>query len=190
MLNFTSINLPEVKDLLLSKSVGVIPTDTVYGIVCCAQDKSAVERLYKIKHREHKPGTVIAASLEQLEELGLKHRYLSAVKTYWPGPVSVIIPCTNLDYLDQGKRSLAVRIPDDPALGALLQHTGPLLTSSANQPGMPPAETIIEAKNYFGDAVDFYVDGGNLTGRKPSTVITIIDDAVKVLRQGARYIPE
>src|SRR5436309_1960112 len=90
--------------------VGVIPTDTVYGLVARATDKQAVARLYNLKKRENKPGTLIAASLEQLEGLGLKHRYLKAVEGFWPGSVSVAIPASDpaLYYLHQGKMSLAV----------------------------------------------------------------------------------
>ena len=173
-------------------TVGIIPTDTVYGVACRAADQLAVERLYKLKSRENKPGTLIAADIKQLEDLGLKHRYLRAVQQFWPGAVSVVIPASdpNLNYLHQGKMSLAVRIPDDKNLQKLLKQTGPLLTSSANQPGEPPAVNIEQAKNYFGDQVDFYEDGGDLSGRQPSTVIRILDDAIEVLRQGAVKIDQ
>lgn len=168
-------------------AIGVIPTDTVYGLAAQAADREAVARLYKLKEREAKPGTLIAASIEQLEELGLKHRYLKAVEQFWPGAVSVIIPAADpaLAYLHQGKMSLAVRIPANPKLQKLLKQTGPLLTTSANPPGQPTATTIAQAKAYFGDKVDFYEDDGDLSDRQPSTVIRIIDDAIEVLRQGA-----
>lgn len=168
-------------------TIGVIPTDTVYGLAARAVDKAAVARLYDLKKRESKPGTLIAANLQQLEELGLKHRYLKAVEQFWPGAVSVIIPAADpaLAYLHQGKMSLAVRIPKDAKLQKLLAQTGPLLTTSANPPGQPTATTIKLAKEYFGDRVDFYEDGGDLSDRQPSTVIRIIDDAIDVLRQGA-----
>lgn len=167
--------------------IGVIPTDTVYGVVARAADKTAVARLYRLKSRENKPGTLIAASIGQLEELGLKHRYLKAVEQFWPGAVSVIIPASDpsLAYLHQGKMSLAVRIPDDKKLTELLGQTGPLLTSSANQPGEPPAVNIDQSRYYFGDKVDFYADGGDLSDRQPSTLIRILDDAIDVIRQGA-----
>jgi tRNA A37 threonylcarbamoyladenosine synthetase subunit TsaC/SUA5/YrdC len=103
----------------------------------------------------------------------------------------VVIPCgPELEYLHMGKRSLAVRIPDDPKLRSLLEKTGALLTSSANQPGQPPANTVDEATAYFGDDVDFYVDGGDLSGHAPSTVIRVIDDAIEILRAGAVKISE
>lgn len=168
-------------------AVGVIPTDTVYGVVARAVDQDAVTRLYTLKRREQKPGTLIAASIEQLEALGIKHRYLKAVEQFWPGAVSVVIPAAapELAYLHQGKQSIAVRIPDQADLLALLQQTGPLITSSANQPGEPPATTIEQAKAYFGQEVDFYHDGGDLSDRQPSTIIRVVDDAIEVLRQGA-----
>jgi L-threonylcarbamoyladenylate synthase len=169
------------------QAIGIIPTDTVYGVVGRAADELAVGRLYQLKHRDHKPGTVIAASLEQLEALGLKRRYLKAVEQFWPGAISVVIPCAdpNLAYLHQGKQSLAVRIPDNKLLLELLATTGPLLTSSANHPGEPTSTTVEQAKDYFGDEVDFYVDGGDLSANQPSTIIRIVDDAVEVIRQGA-----
>lgn len=168
-------------------SIGVIPTDTVYGMVARAADPEAVARLYTLKERQGKPGTIIAANLEQLEDLGLKHRYLKAVEQFWPGAVSVIIPAINpeLKYLHQGKLSLAVRLPDHPQLQKLLQKTGPLLTSSANTPGAPTSVTVGQAKAYFGDQVDFYVDGGDLSHHTPSTIIRVIDDAIEVIRPGA-----
>lgn len=172
-------------------AIGIVPTDTVYGVVARAADQAAVQRLYALKHREGKPGTVIVASLEQLEQLGLKHRYLKAVERYWPGALSVIIPCgPELQYLHQGKLSLAVRIPDHKELQELLEQTGPLLTSSANHPGEPTSTTAAQAKQYFGDGVDFYIDGGDLSSHQPSTIIRIVDDAVEVLRQGEVHVKE
>lgn len=173
-------------------TVGVIPTDTVYGIVARAADKVAVDRLYKLKNRDKKPGTIIASSIEQVVELGLKRRYLTAVEQFWPGPISIIIPCADpeLSYLHQGVMSLAVRIPSDTVLRELLKKTGPLLTSSANQPGEPTATTIKQARATFGTAVDYYINGGDLSGNKASTIIRVVDDAIEVIRDGAVKIDE
>lgn len=178
------------EQLLQPGALGIIPTDTVYGLVARATDPAAVARLYELKQREAKPGTVIAASLEQLEALGLKHRYLKAVEQFWPGAVSVIIPTSDpkLKYLHQAQMSLAVRLPDQPDLQKLLQQTGPLLTSSANPPSGQTATTVQQAKDYFGTEVDFYIDGGDLSHQLPSTIIRVIDDAVEVLRPGAVQI--
>ncbi len=165
-------------------AICVVPTDTVYGLVCRAADQAAVARLYALKHRDHKPGTVVAANIDQLVDLGIKRRYLKAVEQFWPGAVSVETP-HHIEYLHQGTGRQAFRIPADETLRELLEQTGPLLTTSANLPGEPTANTAKEAQNYFGNKVDMYVDGGNLSGRPPSTIIRIIDDAIEVIRQGA-----
>lgn len=190
-MDISSLQDPKLIKFLIDGFVGVIPTDTVYGLAGRAADEAAVTRLYKLKNREQKPGTIIAANIEQLEDLGIKRRYLTAVEQYWPNPISVVIPIgLNLNYLHQGKMTLAVRIPDHKDLHELLLKTGPLVTSSANTPGDAPAHTIQDAKNYFSDKVDFYVDGGDLGDRPPSTIIRIVDDAIEVLRQGAVEIDE
>ena len=178
-------------EALAAGSVGVMPTDTVYGLVCSATDERAVSRLYDLKDRRAKPGTLTAANIEQLVELGIPRRYLVAVEHFWPGPVSVVIPLgVRLSYLHQGKGSLALRIPSDVTFTRLLEQTGPLLTTSANLPGEPTATTIEEDRKYFGDRVDFYIDGGDISGRKSSTIIRVVDDAIEVIRQGAVSISE
>ncbi len=181
---YPSLADPACAALLQNGAVGVIPTDTIYGLVCRAADRATVEHLFSVKSRENKPGTIIAANIEQLRELGADAGYLQKSAAYWPGPISVKFAHPD-DHLSRGTATIAVRIPDDPALTALLQAVGPLMTTSANQPGEPGAETIGEAQAYFGDTVDFYVDGGTLSGRPASTIIHLIDDTVEIVRQGA-----
>jgi L-threonylcarbamoyladenylate synthase len=166
-------------------SVGVMPTDTVYGLVARAQDKTAVERLYALKSREQKPGTLIAASVQQLVDLDVPTEELKKVEKWWPGSLSAVLIMRGNDYLHQGVGDIAMRVIADPALCELLEKTGPLLTSSANQPGEPGATTIDEAWQYFGDSVDFYVDGGKITSRMPSTIVKPVAGGITILRQGA-----
>lgn len=187
----SSIDDPGLPGYLADGKIAVIPTDTVYGLVCRAADQAAVGRLYKLKDRVGKPGTIIAATLEQLEAIGIKRRYLKAVEQFWPNPLSVILPDDAAHrYLDQGTGSLAVRVTADTDLRRLLLRTGALLSTSANAPGEPPAGTVAAAQAYFGDAVDIYVEGPDLTNRPPSTIIRVIDDAIEVVRQGAVTIKE
>jgi L-threonylcarbamoyladenylate synthase len=186
----TTLKDKHLVQLLHQGAIGIIPTDTLYGLVCRASDSAAVERFYRLKNRDRKPGTIIASSIEQLASLGIKRRYLTAVAGFWPGPISIVVPTDNpnLAYLDQAKGTLAVRVVSTSDLSVLLDSTGPLLTSSANMPESDPANTIIEAQKYFGDSVDFYIDGGDYSHRLPSTLIQVIDDTVEVLRQGSGII--
>lgn len=189
MQQFKSLKDPALIKAINDGAVGVLPTDTVYGVVARAADEKAVSALYKLEHREKKPGTIIAASIDQLVELGIPRRYLTAVEQYWPGAVSVEIP-HGITYLNQDTGRQAFRVVDKGDVKALLDNVGPLVTSSANTPGAPPANTLKEAYKYFGHNVDFYVDGGDLSAREPSTIIRVIDDAVEVVRQGAVTIDE
>jgi len=183
-------NLDEVADLLQSGAVGVVPTDTLYGLVAKADDQAAVARIHELKERTGKPGTIIAANIDQLVGIGMKARYLKAVEHFWPNPISVLIPCVELGWLHHGLGSVPARIPSNKNVHDFLKKTGPLQTSSANLTGQPCAQTIEEAKEYFEDRVDFYVDGGDLNSREPSTVIRVVDDTVEVVREGAVKINE
>lgn len=174
-----------VIDALNSGSIGVMPTDTVYGVVARAEDETAVSRLYALKHRERKPGTLIAASSAQLLQLGVPKEQLEKVEKWWPGSLSAVLVMDGREYLHQGVGDIAMRVVADHNLQKLLEQTGPLLTSSANQPGEPGATNLDEAWRYFGNAVDFYVDGGTITSRVPSTIVKPTAEGVTVLRQGA-----
>lgn len=186
MKTYKTISEPHVVAAINAGAVGVLPTDTVYGLACSVNNRDAVARLYALKHRHHKPGTIIAASPDQLINLGIRKQNLSKVLRYWPGPVSVVVPDTrSLGYLDLGMQSLAVRVTDDKTLLALLNQTGPLLTTSANLPGQPTATSLDEAYRYFKESVDFYVDGGDYRGRPASTLIRLVDGKIEVLRPGA-----
>jgi L-threonylcarbamoyladenylate synthase len=181
-----AITFEEAIARIAAGAVGVIPTDTVYGLVGRAEDRKAVARLYALKHREHKPGTVIASNVDQLIQLGVPEQYLRRVAHLWPNPLSVEMPLgEELGYLHQDTGRQAYRVVEDAKLRAVLNQTGPLLTSSANQPGKPGSVNLQEAQDYFGDEVDFYVDGGDLSGRAPSTIIRVVADGVEVIRQGA-----
>lgn len=177
----------EVVSLITGGSVGVIPTDTVYGVVCLAGNPEAVDRLYKLKHRRRKPGTIVAHDVQQLIDLGIKKMYLRVAEQFWPASISVVLP-HHLDYLSQGLGSQPFRIPDNKKLLSLLAKTGPLLTSSANPPDEPIADTVAKAKAYFHESVDYYVDGGNLSGSLASTIVKVVDDAVVIVRQGREKI--
>jgi len=170
--------------LLQSGAVGILPTDTVYGLVTLATNETAVERFYALKSREQKPGTLIAANTNQLLALGVAADEIEKVRHYWPNPLSAVLTIRGQDYLTQGVGTLAMRVVADEKIRQLLKKTGPLITSSANQPGEPPATTIQEAIAYFGDSVDFYVDGGTVVA-EPSTIIRPTATGVEILRQGS-----
>lgn len=184
---FTLLSDPALVEAIQHGAVGILPTDTLYGVVASAANPAAVAKLYQLKHREHKPGTTIAASTEQLIRLGIDPDYVARVAHLWPASLSVVLPLPDsLQYIHQGLGSSPFRVVADPALRRLLQQTGPLVTSSANQPGQPPATNMAQAHAYFGDLPDFYVDGGDIGERQPSTIIKLTPSGhMQLIRAGA-----
>lgn len=166
--------------------VGVVPTDTLYGVVGSALNANAVERIYAVRQRDlHKPLIILVASQNDLSRFGIQltGAQEAFLNNYWPGPVSVILPCQSdrFAYLHRGTGALAVRLPDSQQLSELIATVGPIVAPSANPQGQPPAETVEEARAYFGDRLDFYVDGGRLAGQ-PSTLVDLTEDKPRVLR--------
>ena len=121
-----------------------------------------------------------------LFKIKLTKKQKTVLDKFWPGKVSVILPCPNkkFSYLHRGTESLAFRLPQSQWLRRLLLETGPLVAPSANWEGKKPATTIKESKKYFGKQIDFYFESGQLNSL-PSTLITFKRGKVLVLREGA-----
>jgi len=170
---------------LINGGIGVVATDTIYGIVGRALNQATVERIYVVKRRTPtKPFIILIADIGDITQFGitLDDHTKAILEKYWPGPVSIILECDNPDlaYLHRGTKSLAFRMPEKTELQTLLQQTGPLVAPSANPEGLEPATTITEAKSYFGDTVDFYQEG-IVTGRA-SKIIRITDGGEEIIR--------
>lgn len=164
--------------------IGVLLTDTIYGVVGRAFSKRAVQRIYRLKERNpEKPFIILISSYADLKKFNVKP--LPGLKKHWPGKVSIILdaPSIKFRYLHRGTGSLAFRMPGNVALRRLLRRTGPLVAPSANPEGKPPARNVREAQKHFGRKVDFYLDGGTREG-KPSRLMRMsADGSVEVLRR-------
>lgn len=164
-------------------SVLLVPTETVYGLVCNWQDDLARERIYQLKARDaKKPLAMFAASADMAEKFGVKlnddARKLLA--HFAPGPITVIAP-GNEKYPTVG-----VRIPDHPFVLELLQKSGMALAStSANASGMPNVLNVADALEQLDGVVDLVIDGGSLPDdAAASTVVTVCEKPCRILRQG------
>lgn len=182
------MNQEEIIKILKSGGIGVLPTDTQYGLVTQALNETAVEKAYQLRRRSpDKPFIILISVVDDLKLFGIDidNKTSQFLHKIWPNSVSVILSVTSNDfaYLHRGTNSLAFRIPNNPDLLTILKETGPLIAPSANIEGHPYAKTITEAKNYFGDSIDFYEDKGEVESN-PSTLIKIGEEGVEVLRQG------
>lgn len=180
---FTTSFDENVVRLLNEGGIGVIRSDTLYGVVGRADNRAAVERIYAAKGRTPtKSPIVLIDSVEGLwdaYDIGTLRR----LKELWPGKNSIILPSESAPaWITRGNGSVAYRVPDDERLLGLIRGVGPLAAPSANPEGEPPAMTIGEAKSYFGDSVDFYVDGGEVADSAPSKLYRLRPDGLERLR--------
>lgn len=173
--------------------IGILPTDTIYGVVCSAFNIKNVEKLYDIRKREKdNPMIILISDVKDLELFGVKlNDYMKKnIANFWPGKISIVFELDNKNisnlkafhYLHRGKNSLAFRLPRKIWLRNLLKKTGPIVAPSANISNYSPAKNIKEAKKYFGNNVDFYLDAGDLIS-KPSKLIKIENDKIIILRK-------
>lgn len=174
-------------EILKRGGIGVLPTDTIYGILGSALNKRSVKRIYKIRKREkRKPFIILISSPKDLKIFGIKIKSFQKklIKKFWPGPNTLIFECKGkrFSYLHRGKKSLAFRVPKSKWLRKVLKKTGPLVAPSANLAKKPFAKTIKEARKYFNLEVDFYFDAGRID-KKPSRIIDIRKENINILRK-------
>ncbi|EKE11808.1 MAG: hypothetical protein ACD_15C00024G0005 [uncultured bacterium] len=178
-----------IADLISQGGIGVLATDTIYGLVVSVWKKESIERAYKIRKRdERKPMIVLISSWEDLDRFGavISEKEKEELSKWWPGKISIILPCqkAGTEHLRRGKSSLAFRWPKKKDLERLIRKTGPLLAPSANTSGMSPAKNIEEALKYFGNKADFYIDEGEIDS-EPSTLVDFHLGHMRVIRPGA-----
>lgn len=171
--------------ILTEGGIGVIATDTIYGIVGQALNQATVKRIYTVKKRTPtKPFIILIGDLSELAlfNVVIDTTVQDAADRYWPGPVSIILDCPHpqFDYLHRGTNTLAFRMPAKQELRDILAVTGPLVAPSANPEGLSPATTIAEAKAYFNNQVDFYEEG--TIHSKPSKIIKITHGVEEIIR--------
>jgi len=180
----------EILSILKNGGIGILPTDTIYGIVCSALNRNSVEKIYQLKKRNpKKPLIILISSEKNLKEFKIfpNRKIKKELKKIWPGKTTVVMDCLDgaFDYLTRGSHSLAFRVPKERWLRRFLDLTGPLVAPSANFEGEPAAKNIQQAQIFFADKVDFYVDFGDMES-EPSTIIKIEKDgAINILRAGA-----
>lgn len=181
----------EAAVVIAEGGVAVVPTDTVYGLVCDAHNEDAVKRMFAIKRRPQERAFPIF-----VRDIAMARRYAYIsdakarfLKHVWPGAVTFIfyhkekLPAV----LTGGKDTVGIRIPDHPFATALLARAdSPLAETSANISDMPPAKNREEIRRYFENESalpDLVIDAGEISGA-PSVVIDCSGASPLILRSG------
>ena len=169
---------------VLENSLGfiLIPTETVYGLVCLWDNDEAKNCMYQAKARfENKPFQMLADSIGMVEKYGciIDGRIEKMVNTFCPGPITIVSPSFN------GSK-IGFRIPEHGFVLDLISCIGkPLAATSANVSGEPPALNVEKALSTLNVQPILSIDGGCLPESSlASTVIEVMDSDIKILREG------
>jgi tRNA threonylcarbamoyl adenosine modification protein (Sua5/YciO/YrdC/YwlC family) len=186
-------HISEASDVLRKGGVIIIPTDSVYALVCDLNNHRAFEKLCRI--RGVQPGkarfSLLLRDLAHISEYTkpFSREVFKLLKATLPGPYTYILPASTLvpDLFRTKKKSIGIRIPDNRIVDALTEALGgPLVSASLLNgddpitPYMNDAEAIHEQ---YGNVVDLVIDGGpgQLEG---STVIDCMEEPPVLVRQG------
>lgn len=180
-------------DLLkISGSVLLLPTDTVYGLVCRWDDMAAIAKIREMKGRDgSKPFQMLAPNIESAVAAGVELTALvkCLADAFCPGPLTIVARSRRSDDFNRTdvapQRAIGFRIPDNSLLAALmLAANANLAATSANPSGAPPMRTLSNVEKIFTPPPDLVIDAGALP-QLASTVVDVSDEMPIVLRPGA-----
>lgn len=152
----------------------VHPTEGVFGLACRALDARACRLVGELKRRSSKqPYIIVVADFRQIESaVDLTQVDFAPISASWPGPETWVFPATQVapHWLTSEDCTIAVRVTAHAQFARLCADVGPIVSTSANPKGRRPALNLLQARRYFGCAVDSYL-GGNLTvAGRPSRI--------------------
>lgn len=163
-------------------AVFIYPTDTIYGIGCDATNDRSARRLREMKARDKKPFSVIAPSIDWINENCAPSNKSKALLLKLPGPYTLIVPLNNPNavcaHANMGMKTLGVRIPDHWISELVAEFGKPLITTSVNLSGQSPASDLAGLQKL---GADFIIYEGDKKG-SPSTVIDLTQNGKVIPR--------
>lgn len=187
-------NLQLAAEALKNNQLVGLPTETVYGLAANALSPEAIQKIYQLKGRPStNPLIVHIADFEQIHsltgELSTQQRsYLNLLKKFWPGPLTIILPKSDLIpmIVTANSASVAIRIPNHPvALDLLRKSSVPVAAPSANRSNYISPTSAQHVDNEFGTELELIIDGGECTVGLESTIVSLVTSPPQILRPGA-----
>lgn len=175
------------------KEGGIIiaPTETAYGLLADAYEREAINRLFEIKQRSmEKPTAVFVESADSLKDYGteLRDNQLDGIKHFWPGPVTFVLKSSidNWPGVLSGDGKIGFRCSSHPFIKSLVEmFKNPISATSANISGKVPG-SISDIESNFSKIIELFIIDPVLNfDNLASTVVELIDDDIKILREGA-----
>ncbi len=182
--------IKQAVEIIRKGGVVVYPTDSSYAVGCHIGDKSAVERIRRLRQLDDKHNFTLVCS--DLSQLGLFAKVdtgaFRLLKAHTPGPYTFILDATRevpRMLMHPKRRTIGLRVPSHPIAMALLEQLGePLMSVSLIMPGeTEPLSDPYEMRQVLEHHVDLIIDGG-FGGLEASTVINLTGDEPEVIRVG------
>ena len=196
--NCTASAIKDAASSLISGNLVAFPTETVYGLGADATNKDAIARIYKVKGRPvGHPLIVHISSLGNLDKWArdIPEYAVNLARTFWPGPMTLILPRTDLakDFITGSQDNVGIRIPSHTVALALLKEFESLgglgvAAPSANRFGAVSPTTASAVEIELADFLsknDQILDGGPCLVGVESTIINCTQDQPSILRPGA-----
>ena len=168
----------------------VFPTETLYGLGADALSEAAVDAVFRIKGRDpNTPIPVLVSDEAMVDRLVATIPPIAKqlMQRFWPGPLTLVLPArANIPKpLLNAANGIGIRISSQPIAVELVQTFGaPVTATSANPSGAEPARTVAQARNYFTEGVNVFIDGGTLASKTGSTVAEVQGDKLRIVREG------
>lgn len=175
-------------EILSSGGVIAYPTDTYFGLGCDLGSKKGIEKLYQLKGRDKKkPLSFLCPDLSDVAKYAHVSNFAyRTMKSLTPGAFTFILEATRLvpEAMMSKQKQVGIRVPDSELARALAAALGrPIVTTSATDDEGEPLIDAKDIKDALGHGLDLILDGG-VRLMEPSTVVSLIDDQIEVLRQG------
>jgi len=174
-------NIEAAAQALRAGELVAFPTETVYGLGAHRDNTKAIERIYEVKKRtEEKQLTLMIADSEDVKKY-VEHFSNTAKKLmefFWPGALAIIFSLKN-------GSDISIRLPDNTVARDLIRTAKvPIVTTSANISGYPPATDAQQVLMDLGGKIYMILDGGSTRYRSPSTVLKVKNDTIEIIRHG------
>ncbi|KAG0030325.1 hypothetical protein BGZ81_002811 [Podila clonocystis] len=184
--------LDQAAQILRSGQVVGMPTETVYGLAANALDSAAAQHIFRAKKRpQDNPLIVHVSSLKMLRSMlkdnEIPEVYNDLIKTYWPGPLTLLFPRSSLipNDITCGQATVAVRFPSHPITRALITACNlPLAAPSANSSGKPSPTLASHVMDDLAGKIPMVIDGGQCSFGIESTVVDGLRVPPAILRPG------
>lgn len=191
-----SINSQNPQMRLIKKAVDVLrdggliiyPTDTVYGLGCDLSNKKGIEKIYELKKRNKKqPLSFICSDLKHISQYAKVTDYAyKTMKRLLPGSYTFILEASRLvpKIILPKRPTTGIRVPDNNICLSMVMELGrPIISTSVKTAEGEDLGNPYVIEEHWGKLVDLIIDGGNIIP-EPSSVISLIDDNIEILRIG------